>query len=141
MSLPLILDQIAIIAGTVTGVSKSLSRPPDSITEDRTAVVFPLDGHIDSTTQSGLEIREHNIALRIFFTRQSPTTEQVVGDAINLLEGVLAAFRAKVMLNGTCNDCSIHNYRFGVIPYAGSQFIVLELSMLVTEKPSVTYSA
>lgn len=140
MSLPLILDQIAIVAGTVVGVSKSLSRPPDAITDDKTAVAFPLDGTIDSTTQSGLEIRQHNIALRVFFTRQSPTTEQVIGNAIDLLEGMLAAFRAKVMLNGTCSDCSITGYRFGVIPYAGSPFIVLELTMLVTEKPSVTYA-
>lgn len=139
MSLPDILEKAAELAGEISGIAASFSSPPDEITEHKTVVVFPSAGTILPSTGSGYDEIIHRIPLRVYLEREGPPLEQVVAEATPFVEAFLTKFRANMTLRGSADLALITGYRFAQVSYAGTPWIVLELSLEATERPGVTY--
>lgn len=141
MSLPAILTQVAAVAGTVTGIVKSLPYPPDAITEDRTAVTHVLGTGIESGTQIGLEVSTYDIAVRVYVTKVGPSIEASSAALVVFEQDLRTAFRSHVQLNGSCNSSEVTASTFGTVIYAGAPWLTVELKLEVTDKQVVTYAA
>lgn len=138
MAIESIITQVAAIQSGITGVKKAWDTSPESVNELPCFVNFPASGDVPWPRVPNLRKVTHTIKMQLMVQRGG----DLAGAESQLrpfVDRVISTFDQKLTLNGTAQSSGISRYEYGVVQYAGVDYLGIVFTLQALEIQSVVF--
>ena len=130
----------AITAGTLSGIRKVFTEAPDALNELPAVQILPDDGDLVYPRKSGLREIKHHLKLLLYVVSGGSLAE-----AETLLrpyvQKVIGVFDQHITLGGAAMSSGITRYEYGILSYAGVDYLGITFSLTVEENQPTVFQA
>ncbi len=138
MSLANVMTGISQVEATIANVKRAYDKAPPALNEFPCFVNFPDTGDIDRTPS--LRMTKHHLKLLLYVLKGAALPESEA-KLRPFLDSTLNAFDSNLTLKSNCNNSRITRYSYGVLTYAGQQYLGITFDLDATEWTPYAFSA
>lgn len=138
MAVDNITDAVANICKGIDGIANAYSDAPDSLISFPCAVVYPGKGNIDWPRNSHVRRVTHDLVLDVYFSKGTDTASSD-RMAKSYIDTFINTFDQNITLQGTVTNSGLSDYTYGVLEYAGVQYVGIKFTLTALEISQVIY--
>ncbi len=138
MAVDTIIQQAAVIAGAIAGITRAWDKAPESLNELPAVVIIPSTGDVQYPRTPSLRQVDHSLKLLLFVSRSDlPQAETAARPFIDL---IIRTFDAHLTLNGAAVTSGITHYAYGKLTWGGVDYLGIDFLLRAVEREVGNYA-
>lgn len=140
MSVQNIINGAVAVQKTIPGIKMAYADAQGSFNQLPCFMNYPGTGQLEWPRSTNIRTIEHSINMDLYIEKGGDIQ---AADRIckPFIDTVIATFDQSIQLGGSCFNSGVISYSYGMIEYAGTQYIGIKFILKAIEKSQVIYKA